>query len=445
MQKQLADGLILRTLSEGVASDRARLPQFYADVNAEGDPEWVGPALAAWTKDLMADHPTTTLDDIFVVVDPAEDDLIVSATLLIPQTWRYEDVAIPTGRPELVGTLPAYRGRGLVRTLFAAIHERSAALGHQLQTITGIPYFYRQFGYTMALDLDYGALYPLTVGKADPADYTPKFTLRAATEADIPDVARWHSQMARGRLVTDVRTPELWRYELAGRDARSIRKRHYQIIVHAEGEDQGEGVGYIVLAGSEHTKQQIWCPAFVVGEESSYVATFDDVIRGVKQWAQAVVGECPPLLLFDGRAHSAIETLVAAKFGGRLNPHLYKWYVRVPDAVAFMRLIQPVLERHLEGSGAHRYTGELKIGFHDLTGLSLKFEQGKLVDVSKIQGKDGYNVSLPWNLFWNVVFGDQSMEDLRAVLPDVELGRGASQVLINTLFPKRTSWIEGLA
>lgn len=442
MQKQLADGLILRTLSEGVASDRARLSQFYADVNAEGEPEWVGQALAAWTEDLMAEHPTTTLDDIFVVVDPAHDDLIVSATLLIPQMWRYEDVSIPTGRPELVGTLPAYRGRGLVRTLFDAIHERSAALGHQLQTITGIPYFYRQFGYTMTLDLDYGALYPLYGDKNPSADYTPSFTLRAATEDDIPDVARWHSQMARDRLVTDVRTPELWQYELMARDARSIRKRHYQIIVNTEG---GEGVGYIVLSGNEHQKQQIWCPAFVVGEEASYVATFDDVIRGVKQWAERAIGECPPLLFFARGAHSAIDTLSSAKSGGKLNPHIYKWYVRVPDPVAFMRLIQPVLERRLEGSGAHCYTGELKIGFHDLTGLSLKFEQGKLVNVSKVQGKDGYNIALPWHLFWNVVFGDQSMEDLRTVLPDVELGSGASQVLINTLFPKRTSWIEGLA
>ena len=62
MQKQLADGLILRTLREGVASDRARLPQFYAAVNGEGEAAWVPDALAAWTEDLMTGHPTTTPD-----------------------------------------------------------------------------------------------------------------------------------------------------------------------------------------------------------------------------------------------------------------------------------------------------------------------------------------------------------------------------------------------
>ena len=441
MQKQLADGLILRTLSEGVASDRARLPQFYADVNGEGEAAWVGAALAAWTEDLISGHPTTTLDDIYVVVDPAHDDRIVSATLLSPQTWSYGDVAIPTGRPELVGTHPEYRGRGLVRILFDAIHERSAAMGHQLQVITGIPYFYRQFGYTMALDLDHGPLYPLHDSKKPSADDTPSFTLRGATEDDIPDLARWHGQMARARLVTDVRTPELWRYELAGRGARSIRRRFYQIIVDAE----GVGVGYIVLSANEDNKQLVYCPAIVVGERASYVATLKDVIRGVAQWAQAFMGDCPPFLLFAMGTHPAIDTMVNRQFGGRLNQEIYKWYVRVPDPVAFIRLIQPILERRLEGSGANRYTGEFKIGFYNLTGLALKFEQGKLIDVGMIQGKDGYSVSFPWNLFWNVVFGDQSGEDLRAVLPDVDLGSGRSLVLLNTLFPKQTSWIEGLA
>ena len=125
MQRELADGLILRTLSEGVASDRERLPAFYGAVNGEGDPEAVVEGLVAWTQDLINHHPQTSHDDIFVVVDPAHEDRIVSATLLIPQTWRYEEIPIAVGRPELVGTLPEYRGRGLVRTLFDAVHEVS--------------------------------------------------------------------------------------------------------------------------------------------------------------------------------------------------------------------------------------------------------------------------------------------------------------------------------
>src|SRR5262249_44010939 len=132
MQKQLADGLILRSLSEGHASDRERLPQFYADVNSEHDTELGKERTRILTRDLMSGHVTTTLDDIFVVVDPAQDYRIASATLLIPQTWQYEDILLNVGRPEMVGTLPPYRGRGLIKELFKVIHQHSAELGHEL-------------------------------------------------------------------------------------------------------------------------------------------------------------------------------------------------------------------------------------------------------------------------------------------------------------------------
>jgi len=57
------------------------------------------------------------------------------------------------GRPELVGTHPDYRRRGLIRAQFKIIHQWSAARGHAMQAITGIPWYYRQFGYEMALEL----------------------------------------------------------------------------------------------------------------------------------------------------------------------------------------------------------------------------------------------------------------------------------------------------
>jgi hypothetical protein len=189
----------------------------------------------------------------------------------------------------------------------------------------------------------------------------------------------------------------------------------------------------------------MYCPAYVVGDQASYIATFDDVMRATKAWAETTLGFVPPLLLFDRGLHPAIDTMVDYKFGGVLNKRIYKWYVRVPDPVAFMRLIQPVLERRLDGSGAHRYSGEFKIGFYNLTGIGLQFEQGKLVDVKTIRGKDGYNVTFPWHLFWNVVFGDQSAADLRATLPDIDVNGGADAVLLDALFPKKMSWIEGLA
>jgi hypothetical protein len=293
----------------------------------------------------------------------------------------------------------------------------------------------------MALDLDHSSIFPLSVMRTMPDDYTPTYTLRAATEADLDDLARWHNSMAHGRIVTEIRTPELWHYELSGRQGRSLRQRSYLIIVNAA----GEGVGYLEVAAHEQRKHHMYCPAYVVGDQASYIATFGDVLRSLRQWAEATIGFVPPLLLFDRGNHPAIDQMIDHQFGGVINKRIYKWYVRVPDPVAFFRLIQPVLERRLEGSGAHRYTGEFKIGFYDLTGIGLQFEQGKLTDVTTVRGKDGYSVAFPWHLFWNVVFGDQSADDLRAVLPDIEVNGAVNAVLLDTLFPKGVSWVEGLA
>ncbi len=439
MQKQLKDGLILRSLSEGHTSDRDQLPAFYAAINGENESQAVKDLLANWAQDLINGHPNMTLDEIFVVVDPAKQDKLVSATMLIPHNWRYEDIPLKVGRPELVATDPEYRERGLVRASFEAVHERSAALGHQMQVITGIPYFYRKFGYTMALDLGQHASYPLGVMADAAPDYQPAFTLRSATADDIPDMMRWYDTMARERLVTENRSADEWRYEIMGRSPGSGQYIDYQIIVNAA----GKGVGYVEVFGSRWEKYMINCSGLVVGEDASYLAAFADVIRGVKKWAFARFGECPTLLSFGAGLHDSIDRLIDRTDGGLIRRREYMWYVRVPEMIPFLWHIQPVLERRLEGSGAHRYSGELKIGFYDLTGISLKFDCGKITAIESVTGKDGYDISFPWHLLWNVVFGQHNYDDIRVILPDVwASSKGA--VLLDALFPKKKSWIKGV-
>ncbi len=64
MQKQLAGGLVLRTLSEGFESDREQLTHYYAEINGEGEGELIAEALVAWTQDLMNRQPQMSQEDI---------------------------------------------------------------------------------------------------------------------------------------------------------------------------------------------------------------------------------------------------------------------------------------------------------------------------------------------------------------------------------------------
>lgn len=442
MPTQLPNGLILRSLSEGTQQDRDDLPQFYVDVftDAYGPEDAI---LGEWIPDFTSQkHPTVTDDDIFYIVDPADNDRIISATLLIPQTWHYAGIEIPVGRPELVGTRREFRNQGLVRTLFERVHERSAELGHLMQVITGIPHYYRQFGYAMAVDLGTGgslAFGSFTTNDPKP-DEKPDFIIRSATLEDIPQMMSWERDFAEQQLLGVRHNQAYWEFEMTQRNPKSHIKRHYMIIENTN----GEAVGYLAtrhltLWGTNGLLE------YVVGDKSSYLETLPFVLRAVRDYAlqTAEEGKQPPYgLWFDSGLYDRLEPLLRGYFNASFTPNNYAWYIRVADLPAFIRHVQPVLERRLEGSLAHRYTGKLHLGFYGKTGLCLHFEKGKLVELDDSNPDlDKEDALFPYLTFLNVVFGHRTPRELQSVLADVRFSARA-EVLLNVLFPKQRSWVK---
>jgi len=145
--RDLGDGLILR---RSTPDDTEALAAFNARIHSNAGPEHPNVGVAAWTHDLLTgNHPSFDVAD-FTIVEEARTGAIVSSMSLISQTWAYDGIPFGVGRPELVGTDPEYRHRGLVRAQFEVIHQWSTERGERLQAITGIPWYYRQFGYEMA-------------------------------------------------------------------------------------------------------------------------------------------------------------------------------------------------------------------------------------------------------------------------------------------------------
>ena len=147
--KKIDDDLILR---RGTPADAEALAQFNGKVHA--DPEdGFAEFIAGWVHELTSgNHPTTQAED-FTIVENIKTGEIVSTLCLIGQTWNYDGIPFQVGRPELVGTHEDYRRRGLVRKQFDVVHQWSEQRGQVMQIITGIPWFYRQFGYEMAVNL----------------------------------------------------------------------------------------------------------------------------------------------------------------------------------------------------------------------------------------------------------------------------------------------------
>ncbi len=191
LPQQLDGGLVLRWATP---DDIDQVATFNSLVHGSGTDR---PALevATWTRDLMdGRHPHVRAHDFTVVVDPARQvegrDKIVSSLLLLSQTWSYDGIEFGVGQPEIVGTDPDYRRRGLVRMQMDVVHSLSAARGELAQVITGIPWYYRQFGYEMTVNLS-GSRAPLgTPGQRDnqagPAvDGPSRDRGRSAAHADI--------------------------------------------------------------------------------------------------------------------------------------------------------------------------------------------------------------------------------------------------------------------
>jgi hypothetical protein len=188
--EDLGDGLVLR---RATVADTEALVAFNATIHRQPD-EDTSAFIANWTRDLMSgNHPTCGPAD-FTVVEDTRSGEIVSSLNLISQTWSYGGIAFGVGRVELVGTRPDYRRRGLVRCQMEVVHRWSAERGHLVQAITGIPHYYRQFGYEMVLELGGGRTGFRVQVPELPAETTEPFRVRPAAPGDLPFIAALDEQ-----------------------------------------------------------------------------------------------------------------------------------------------------------------------------------------------------------------------------------------------------------
>ena len=214
MIEKIDDELILR---QGTPADAEALAQYNGKIHAE-DGEDFAQFIADWIHELTGgNHPTTQVED-FTIVENTNTAEIVSSLCLIGQTWSYDGIEFQVGRPELVSTHQDYRRRGLVRKQFEVVHQWSVERGQVMQIITGIPWFYRQFGYEMAVNLGgrrQGFLEHIPTLKDEEEE---PYHFRPVEENDIPFITKLYQQSCQRNLLSCVRDEQLWHYEAFGRN-----------------------------------------------------------------------------------------------------------------------------------------------------------------------------------------------------------------------------------
>jgi Acetyltransferase (GNAT) domain len=442
MLRDLGDGLVMR---RGRAADAEALATLSADCLRFQDMAEPHPAFGVVVRDLMTGrHPTFRPEDALLVEDAG--GALVSGAVFVTQNVRFAGIALVAGQPEFISTLPAYRGRGLVRAMLDTFHAWSAERGHAMQLISGIPWFYRQFGYELAIERGGG---PVVAADRMPADATGAYRVRPMTLDDAAFAASLDAHAAQRYLLTVPRDDALWRYELGGHSNGSIARSEWCLVETLDGRP---------LATSNHRPRLDGGTLAVMSLE---------VVAGVP-W-RAVVAALVPYWKSRGdelAARDGKKPLTSLGFWslGREHP-LYGamhftdfWrpeglYTRVPDLARFLGDIRPVLQRRLAASPMNGYSGTLVISLYR-HGVELVFEHGTLTRVAAWRpslttiGQEMSHASsdrrrpdalFPGLTFLQLLFGSRSFAELETAFPDCIVRTGEGRALLDALFPRQPS------
>lgn len=374
-----------------------------------------GPADAEQLCALLADRgePADGDDLLSVVRDPDAgwagvgvvevDGRVVATVTLLEEQVRVGAVTLPAGQVELVATDRAYEHRGYVRALMGWCHDRSAALGHQLQVMIGIPYFYRRFGYVYAFPMPPYA--PLDGVPAVPDG----MTTRRGTAADIPAMARLQDALQAGADVAMPHSAGCWRWvtDRPG-SAQWVAERAGEVVGTARicEPDDGE-----VLLGE------------VAGSEPAGVAA-----------VLAAAATLPGVEEVRVQDRPGVPGL-AELLGERSRADWY--YARIPDWPALLDALRPELDRRLTASGLGAGEGELLLSSW-ASHVVLPYAGGRLGPV-RAGGPMQTPISaggaaVPPDALPHLVLGGGAAGVLDR-FPDAHLGRPEAAALMAALFP----------
>ena len=400
-------------------------------------------SIAAMTRDLLQSCCPGVTEDAFSLIVERSSGKIVSAMAFIPQTWNYDGIAFGVGRPELVGTDPAFRGQGLVRHQFELFHQWCAINNLNVQAITGIPFFYRQFGYEFAAPSGGGRMgfAPQQLPMLEP-DTFESFVFRIATIADLTWIAANYQRGCERYLLSTQRSNDDWCYELEGKDILNIHKVEIWVIQLTD----GDPVGFLLChkaTGTDANKLAFWydlVPGFHWRQVTPAALRFLHQ-RGqydAAHWGDSSLG----VGLALGEDHPAYES-AGEWLPNRLDSGA--WYIRMADVSEFLRRIVPVLQERLAQTEFNDFSGDLRLSnYHSGTRVSI--QQGEIVAVEAYRPQDWEDTDAAFvNQSWlQLLLGFRSLPDLQYAYPDCWC-KPTKMTLLNALFPRAASNIWGLA
>jgi len=251
---------------------------------------------------------------------------------------------------EMVLTHPHYRRKGLVRAMIHLLHDQIARQDFDISLIWGIPYYYRQFGYTYSLDATSPTPIDIRTLPAGNPDQSSRYHLKQANLDDIPDLMRCHDEMVLGYGLHAVRGPELWKFYLS--------HAGYPVQMAIE-QDTNRVAGYCMATRNGSDEVRIIEDALDTGIVAENLITHYQQL-GVSR------------LFFDWPGHSRLARVclnaagVPSVSNTKPVPGGNQWLIRIPDLARLMNRLAPVWQNRLSQSPHQGLTMDLKINLYPM-------------------------------------------------------------------------------
>jgi predicted acetyltransferase len=377
------------------------------------------PGVDKLAKKLIDYHPKMNLRNFYVIKDK---DRMVSTLNLIPVTWSIGGVQLKAAEMGHVGTLPEYRGKGLIQRLIDEYHREVQKQGYDVAVIEGIPYFYRQFGYEYAVPL----LEETKIRLDQIPEWKTEIKIRPFAEKDIPKAKMLLEQSQRKFYVHSVRDEAIWKVQQRTNIASDPEPFQGYAV-----EEQGKMIAYFRIREIPKEKELLLTEITEVDQLA----------------AQALLS----FLKKYGNQHN-LETLSTnisyeepfaeylVSLGAMKSVPTYAWQIRIADYVRIFRKLKPLFEHRLANSMYNRLTETLNFNFRVFT-IQVTVKDGKIRDIRKIAKSERSPIGLNPLAFVQLMTGYKNRQELMETVPDVRVAV-SHRPLIDVLFPKMPSYIH---
>jgi len=357
-QIQLEDNLVLRPGTINDAEETVELNRL-----VHGNPEKNEPSdeVTIWTADLFAGYNKAIGPSDFTIVEDTSTGKIVSSICLMSQVWNIGGIDTPMGMPEIVGTHPDYRRRGLVRQQFDLMYQWSADRGQLLNTIMGIPNYYRQFGYKYAIDEYGGSMTSLELLKQVSLkdDEQVPFTARDAERSDAQFISDTNKNIHERGFVTVNRTPQIVGKELFETSEGSAFNWRARIL-----EKDGVPVGVYMYGFEKMGEKGIRVDVFEIDSSVNWLDASKSMLIDLQGLGKRFISESKikaETFEFSFGQNHPIYRIYKEPLGPEKKP--YAWYVRVGDMAKLLNHLSPLFEKRLADSELRGWSGGARISF----------------------------------------------------------------------------------